>query len=175
MHPKLFLSVADYSSWGHDCLKPSLDLRRRSFIPVHFKRRIFNDISVWASRAAERGSGGWAYACPAPLARPSYDKWFPIFIFSSFSKSVSLQIQLKSRMQNFPSYILRYRNNYWSWTYLYLSLINKEFSVVYSFNWLYRVGVNLVKQRVLWSFMYVCKSLNVTRSSRAIMTLGSYH
>ena len=47
---------------------------------------------------------------PAPriLPAPSTTNGFPIIIFSSFSKSVSLQIQLKSRMQNFPSYILRY-------------------------------------------------------------------
>ena len=59
--------------------------------------------------------------------------------------------------------------------YIYLSLINKEFSALYAFNWLYREGIKIVKQRVLWSFMYVCNSLNVIRSSRAIMTLGLYH
>ena len=41
---------------------------------------------------------------PAPRTSPapSTTNGFPIIIFSSFSKSVSLQIQLKSRMQNFP-------------------------------------------------------------------------
>ena len=80
---------------------------------VHFKRRTFNGLSVdnsWASTG-----GGTAVAVRMPSPRPSTlqrkkEKYIAIFLFfipRAIKASVSLQTQLKGKMQNVPWYITK--------------------------------------------------------------------